>query len=324
MDETTDKDRIEDMIDKVMMVARGNYSTQIELSDKNDDLDSLAIGINMMINDIEEAFILRQKNEEKIKMQNIELKKLDLIKTGFMSITSHEIGTPVAAIKGYIQMIFKDLTEKIDLDTKKSFDVVFRNIERLEHLIKDILDFSRIESGRMKFEPKETNLDNLLFEIIETMKTHVSSKNIILDNKIDPNIPSLFIDRERIKQVLINLINNAIKFSYENSRIDINVLKNNSYVKFEIKDYGRGIPEEKIGNVFNLFYQVDKSHDSKIGGSGIGLAISRAIVLSHGGKIWVDSKINEGSSFCFSLPMKPVDNIEDRYKNIDMFNIENI
>jgi signal transduction histidine kinase len=127
--------------------------------------------------------------------------------------------------------------------------------------------------------------------------------------------------QERIRQVLINIINNAIKFSANGSAIHIHAKRKDEDIVFEIQDFGRGIPKDKQGKIFNIFYQVDSGEDRKFGGVGLGLAISRGIVLAHGGKIWVKSKMNEGSTFSFTLPIKPIQNIEARFIEIDLFGV---
>ena len=276
-----------------------------------------AIGI---IRDITE----RKKAEEKIKRQNIQLKKLDKIKSNFLNITSHELRTPMSSIKGYVQMLLKGLLGEITEEQKRGLNVVLRNVDRLDHLIQDILDVSRLESGSMKFIPEETDIKKMIKETIETMQSNADQKNITINSEIAEIPQTLIIDRQRIKQVIINLINNAIKFSPDGSVINIRVRQDNDMILFEIEDFGRGIPKNKQNKIFDTFYQVDSGMDRKFGGAGLGLAISRGIILSHGGKIWVDStgKSGEGSIFKFSLPIKPVQDIEKRFREIDIFGLE--
>ena len=132
----------------------------------------------------------------------------------------------------------------------------------------------------------------------------------------------MVIDQERVKQVLINLLNNAIKFSSDKSTIIVRIQKGTDDILFEVQDFGRGIPKSKQKKIFDTFYQVDGGLDRKFGGAGLGLSISRGIVLAHGGKIYVNSAEGEGSTFCFTLPQKPVKDIEGRFKEIDIFKLE--
>jgi PAS domain S-box-containing protein len=266
-----------------------------------------------------------KKAEEKIKQQNIELEKLNQLKSMFLNITSHELRTPMSSIKGYIQMLLRRTLGEISDEQKSAMEVILRNINRLDHLIQDILDISRIESGTMKFIPEKTNLQEMLNEIAETMKSSAGLKEIKLNTDIAKGLPDLFIDQERIKQVIINLLNNAIKFSPDGSAINIRAKKEKNDILFEVQDFGRGIPQDKQEKIFDTFYQVDSDKDTKFGGAGLGLAISRGIAIAHGGKIWVESKgiPGEGSTFRFILPVKSVKDIESRFKKVDVFRLGN-
>ncbi|MCJ7697598.1 MAG: ATP-binding protein, partial [Thermoplasmata archaeon] len=263
-----------------------------------------------------------RRSQTKIEQQNIQLKKADRIKTDFLNVTSHELRTPMSSIKGYSQMISKQILGQINDEQKKALDVILRNTNRLDVLIQDILDVSRLESGTMKFVVAQTDVKNMILETVETIKPFANIKNIEITTKFKDNLPTLTIDKERIKQVLTNILNNAIKFSTDGSAINIFTTNEEESILFEIQDFGRGIPRNELKKIFNIFYQVDSGEDRKYGGVGLGLAISRGIVLTHGGKIWVKSKMNEGSTFSFTLPIKPVQDIETRFKELNMFGLE--
>ena len=359
MDKTSEEDRINEMIAKIMQVARGDYSVQVELLGENDEIDSLAVGINMMIEDIRERVKEVGKNQELLKEKikdleksdlaalnimedlhetteelekfqtviegkNIELEKLNNLKSAFLNVTSHELRTPMSSIKGYIQMLLKQKLGEVNKDQRSALEVVHRNADRLDRLIQDILDISRLESGTMKFIQENTIIEKMVEEIAETMQSSASLKDIKLNTEIGTGIPDLFIDQARIKQVIINLTNNAIKFSSDKSVINLKVKKGQDDVLFEVQDFGRGIPGDKQEKVFETFYQVDSGADTKFGGAGLGLAISRGIVIAHGGKIGVESegKSGKGSTFSFTLPIKSVKDIEKRFKGVDIFRLE--
>jgi len=265
----------------------------------------------------------QKKSEEEIKIQNAELKRLNRIKSDFLNVTSHELRTPMVAIKGYAQLLSDLSLGEITDKQKKAIDVVLRNTTRLNKLVQDILDVSRLESGTMKFLPEDTDIGELTRETAETMQSSANAKQMKINSIIEDNLPNLIIDPERIKQVLVNLVNNAIKFSPNNSDINIQVKKEGEYVIFEIQDFGRGIPKNKIEKIFDTFYQVDSTNDRKLmGGAGLGLAISRGIVVAHGGNIHVESRVNKGSTFKFTLPLKPVEDIEGRFKKLNIFSPE--
>jgi PAS domain S-box-containing protein len=265
-----------------------------------------------------------KKAEGKIKKQNAELEKLNTLKSAFLNITSHELRTPMSSIKGYIQMLLQQKLGEVNKDQKIALEVVLRNSDRLDHLIQDILDVSRLESGTMKFIPENTVVGRMVSEIAETMQSSATIKEIKLNTDIGKGIPDLFIDQERIKQVIINLTNNAIKFSSDKSVINLKVKKEQDDILFEVQDFGRGIPKNKQDKVFETFYQVDSGKDTKFGGAGLGLAISRGIVIAHGGKIWVESEgiPCKGSTFRFTLPVASIKDIEKRFKGVDIFRLE--
>jgi PAS domain S-box-containing protein len=277
----------------------------------------------------------RLDNAEKIKMQNIELKeyqrelehqnillkKADKIKTDFLNVTSHELRTPMSAIKGYVQILLKQTFGQINEDQKQALDVVLRNTNRLDSLIQDILDISRLESGTMKFIIGPINIREMVRESIETIQPYSIEKTITIETEIDDELPEIIADKERIKQVLLNIVHNAIKFSPSGSNVSIRVQKEHNMMVFSIKDVGRGIPKNLQEKIFEIFYQVDSGEDRSFGGAGLGLAISRGIIVALGGKIWVESSLGKGSTFWFAVPIKPVDDVEKRFKEADIFKI---
>lgn len=262
-----------------------------------------------------------EKSKQRIELQNIKLKKLDELRSNFLNITSHELRTPMASIKGYIQMLLKQILGDITEEQRRGLEVVLRNTNRLDGLIQDILDISRLESGTMKFVPEKTGIGKIVTESVETMQSAADLKNIRINADVKDRIPELVVDQERVKQVLINLIDNAIKFSPDGSVINVRTKRQGDDVLFEVQDFGRGIPKNKQKRIFETFYQVDSGMDRKFGGAGLGLSVSRGIILAHGGEIRVRSTLNKGSTFVFTLPIEPVQDIEGRFKEADIFRV---
>jgi PAS domain S-box-containing protein len=273
--------------------------------------------------DLQRTIDKLKETQSTIGRQNVQLKKLDKIKSDFLNVTSHELRTPMAAIKGYIQMISKGTLGTITDEQKKALDVILRNSNRLDRLIQDILDISRLESGTMKFVTRKTAIEKMIKEIVETMQVAASLKRIQIHTELGECLPELNIDKDRIIQVVVNILNNAIKFSPEASNIIVRVKKQEDNILFEVRDYGRGIPKEHHEKIFQTFYQVDSNTDTKFGGAGLGLAICYGIVTAHGGRIWVEStgKPNEGSVFKFILPIESVFDIEKRFRGADVFGL---
>jgi PAS domain S-box-containing protein len=295
----------------------------MELSKSNQLLKKKINEHKRIVGELHIALERLQKSQKRIEQQNIRLKKLDRIKSNFLNATSHELRTPIAAIKGYVQMILMTTLGPISEEQQKGLEVALRNANHLDHLIQDILDVSRLESGTMKFIPVRTNVMKMVIDATETMLSVASTKHILIDTEILQQIPELMIDQERIKQVIVNLLNNAIKFSPENSTIIMRVKKDEKEVLFEVEDFGRGIPKSEQKKIFEIFYQVDSGMDRKFGGVGLGLAISRGIILAHGGNIWVESENSSGSIFRFTIPVKPVQDMEGKFKEVDIFRLQN-
>jgi PAS domain S-box-containing protein len=254
-----------------------------------------------------------QKSHTKLEQQNNRLKKLDHIKSNFLNVTSHELRTSMATIKGYIEILLMKSLGPITEEQKKGLDVILTNTNRLDQLIQDTLDVSRLESGTMKFIPEKTDIGRLIQYATGTIQSTAEEKQIKIIKEIDEEIPELNIDQERIKQVLINLLQNAISVSPEGSKISIKVNKEVDDVLFEIQDFGQGIPKNKQKKIFDIVYQIDSGID------GLGFTIARGVVLSHGGKIWVDSDQGKGSIFRFTLPITPIQDQEGKFKKVDIF-----
>jgi PAS domain S-box-containing protein len=295
-----------------------------ELTEKVTLLEGSERGTLNIMDDLQKTLEELQQSQFVIKEQNVQLQKLNKIKSNFLNITSHELRTPMSAVKGYIQMMLTGNLGTISNEQKKALDIILRNSNRLERLIQDILDISRLESGTMKFIIKKTDVVKMVNEVAETMQVSADVKRIKITTETGTDVPELTIDKDRITQVVVNLVNNAIKFSPNDSKIVIKTRKEKEYVLFEVQDYGRGIPKEHHKKIFQSFYQVDSDTDVKFGGAGLGLAICYGIVFAHGGRIWVESAgiPGEGSIFRFILPAESVINIEERFKGADVFGLE--
>ena len=282
------------------------------------------IGFQAIIRDVKKQKPAEEelkKSKRKIELQNIKLKKLDELKSSFLSVTSHELRTPVTPIKGYLQMLLNQKIGSITEEQKKILKIIQRNTNRLDHLIQDILDISRLESDTMRFIPEKTDVKTMVEETVETMQSSADVKNIKINLELKDDIPELTIDKERIKQVIINLLNNAIKFSPDNSSINVKVRREKDDILFEVQDFGRGVPEDKQIKIFETFYQVDSKGDRKFGGVGLGLSISKGIIQAHSGDIWVESTLDTGSTFRFTLPLEPVGDIEKKFRDLDIFGL---
>ncbi len=275
-------------------VEKGNYDIRLSIH-TGDEIEELSNAFNM--------------TTEALGKMRDERNEIDNAKTEFLSITSHELRSPMTPMKAQLQMLEQGYFGKLTKKQKDSLKIIIRNADRLDNIIVDFLEISRIESARLKFEFRETNISEIVKDTSKFMDAFAKEKNIKLIVKTD-NIPLIEADPDRISQVLRNLINNAIKFSEENSKIEITANLQENHVLFNIRDYGCGLTPENQIRIFEPFYQVESASRRRHGGTGLGLAICRGIVESQKGKIWVESKQGKGSSFYFTIPLNPVRKIE--------------
>jgi signal transduction histidine kinase len=275
-------------------VEKGNYDIRLEIK-SNDEIGSLKSAFN--------------KTTAALGRMDLERKEIDSAKTEFLSITSHELRSPMTPMKAQLQMLQEGYFGKLTKKQKESLSIVIRNADRLDNIIVDFLDISRIEAARLKFNFKETDIVELVNDIAKFMQGFANEKNITLDVNC-VKLPKIEVDPDRLSQVLRNLINNAIKFSKENSTIKISAKLQDNKILFSVRDYGVGLTEENQIRIFEPFYQVESAARRRHGGTGLGLAICRGIVEAQKGKIWVESKTGKGSKFNFTVPLTPVRRIE--------------
>ncbi|MBR1907974.1 HAMP domain-containing histidine kinase [bacterium] len=256
---------------------------------------------------------------QEIKETNKKLKKLEKIKSEFISIVSHELRTPLTVIKGMIDNIkrFFTLPEKM----VPAVDTISRNIKRLSGIINDLLDISKIEAGKMDYKFAVTTIDDTIKAVQSTLQGLANDKNIKLLTDIQDKDVKVFVDIDRVDQILVNLVNNAIKFTPNDKTITIrayvkdsseivdknfeDILKNLSgkYLVVCVHDEGVGIAKENLKHVFDRFEQIENSLTREAGGTGLGLSIARQLLDAHNGAIWCSSELEKGSDFYFALPV---------------------
>ncbi len=233
------------------------------------------------------------------------LKAIDKLKTDFVASISHELRTPLAAIKAYSETMLSSLSD-LDKDILNDFlQIVYKESLHLESLLDELLDFAKIEQKAMSLEKTKFNLAELIQEVIQSMTEFAKSKNVRLECDVSEPI-FILADRKRIRQVLINLVSNGVKYSKENGNdkfVKISTKIDNAFVIISISDNGIGIPEEYQQKVFEKFFRVGSALDYRTEGAGIGLTITKEIVELHGGRIWLESKVNDGSVFYVQLPL---------------------
>ena len=227
------------------------------------------------------------------------LKELDKLKSDFVSMVSHELQTPLLSISEALSIVQEEKVGSLNPDQKKFIEIGRRNAARLANLIKDILDLSKIEAGRLEIKREKVNFPVLLSEVIKSLEPQLSGKSINLKITFLKDFPEISADQEAIRRVLTNLLDNAMKFMPEGGDLEISGKEKGKEIEISIKDTGLGIAKENLENIFERFWQ-----DKRITkGFGLGLSISKSLIELQGGKIWAESEgEGKGATFLFTLP----------------------
>ena len=283
----------------------------------DDEIGNLSEGVNSMLNVIEVYIDKLRASEEKYKRSNEKLKELDKLKTDFLSTVSHELRTPLTSILGFCKIMKKKLEnvilptayikdEKVLKATNQvlgNIDIVISESERLTAIINDVLDITKMEEGKVEWKREKVKIDEVINDAINATYPLFEVKKIDVTKDIDEALPYALGDKDKIVQVVINLLSNAVKFT-EKGEITCKARVENNEIIVSVIDTGIGIREEDLKSVFEKFKQVGDALTNKPKGTGLGLPICKNIIEHHGGRIWVESKINEGSKFSFSLPVE--------------------
>jgi PAS domain S-box-containing protein len=249
------------------------------------------------------AFVVEQAIAEEEKVRLLGLKASTEIKSKFTSTVSHELRSPMAVIKESINLVLEGLVGDVNTEQKDILNTAKNNIDRLGRLINNVLDFQKIEAGKMDLDIKEYDLNEIVLATSKEMNILAENKGLSFEVNIDESIAKINFDKDRIVQVLTNLLSNAIKFT-EKGGISVSTERQDNTAHISVKDTGLGMPPGDIPKLFQAFEQLSAGIGKKRGGTGLGLAISKEIILAHNGKIWAESQLGEGTTFHFTLPIK--------------------
>lgn len=239
----------------------------------------------------------RRKADEKLK-ETMEMK------SQFISTVSHELRTPLAAMKEGIAIVLDEVTGRVNEKQKKFLNIAQRNVDRLENMINNILDFQKLEAERIGLHIQSNDVKQVVQEVHETMGLYAQKNGIDLSIELEDNLPEAKFDRDRIVQVLINLLGNAIKYTPDGGRIFLKVWHRAEELVISVSDTGVGIPKNELPKIFRRFYRAEHQRE-EVQGTGLGLSIVRKIVNRHGGRIEVESEEGKGSTFTIFLPLEP-------------------
>lgn len=286
------------------MLDKKDLSKNLTLT-ADEEIKNLEHSFNKLIHWINDNTLAVERKNEELTQLNAELKKFDQMKDNLISAVSHELRTPLTSIQSYTQLLQKDILGKTNKKQKESLDIILKSVKNLTSMISKILDSSKYESGKMQVHFESFNLYSLLDEICIEYKPWLRSIGASISLNFSK---SLFIiaDREKIKQIFLNLFTNSIKYKSEKRKLKIIVKVNikNENVIISVRDNGIGIEKENLKNLFNKFYQVDQGMTRKVEGAGLGLAIIKYIVTIHEGTVEVHSKFGEYTEFIIKISNK--------------------
>ncbi|TMD55736.1 MAG: HAMP domain-containing histidine kinase [Chloroflexi bacterium] len=238
-----------------------------------------------------------------LRVNNLQLERANRLKSEFLASVSHELRTPMNAIIGYTKLMLDGLDGEMTAQQQTDLFRVAQAADNLLGLINGLLDLAKIEAGKMELNVEEVNINDVTDEALELVRPHADEKGLQVRALIPLGLPNVWADRARVRQVLANMLANAVKFT-ERGTVSVAATAAEGWVTVSVSDTGVGISPEAQAYVFDEFRQADSSTTRRYGGTGLGLAISKRLVTLHGGRIWVDSEVGRGSSFHFTLPIR--------------------
>lgn len=274
---------VQEMMVASRYIAAGHYDERVNVpgnlsKDDLDELSQLALSFNQMAEKLEKVESMRRQ---------------------LIGDVSHELRTPLTAIKGSMEGLMDGVLPEND----ETYMGIYREADRLQRLVNDLQELSRVEAGAYELDLHPLDLLVVISAVVKRLELQFKEKGVLLEVDVPDDLPSIQADEDRIGQVLLNLVGNALQFTPSGGSVVVSAAQRNKEIKISVSDTGIGISPEDIENIFTRFYRVDKSRSRAGGGSGIGLTISKYLVEAHGGRIWVESAgLDRGSTFTFSLP----------------------
>ena len=300
--------RVHNLLEFAGRVQAGDLTGEAPAGE-DDEMGQLTMAVNEMVRHLriilEEERSMRdnlEKSRAELEAANDKLKELDLMKSEFLNTVSHELRTPLTSIKAFAEILLDNVGE--DVETQTEFlEIINKESDRLTRLINNLLDLSRIEAGRMKWDSEQLDLHEIAESALNALRGSAEKKGLIVEADLEEDLPTVG-DKDKLIQVVTNLLGNAIKFTSEGGKIVVRAHRKNLLTaRIEVADSGVGIAPEFHESIFEKFSQVDSSETRDIKGSGLGLPIARSISEHHGGKLFVESEAGVGSTFIVELPL---------------------
>jgi PAS domain S-box-containing protein len=227
----------------------------------------------------------------------------DRLKTEFIATASHELRTPLTSIRGYVDLLLLNTLGPLSQPQSDFLQVVKNNVARLVELIDDLLDVSKVESGEVRLRREPIDVAEVLYEVGETLYTQFTDRSISLAIDVQQGLPKIMADRQRLRQIAVNLVSNACKYTPVGGHVDVTLRNGGNRLRVDVRDTGVGITEDAQRYIFTPFFRADNPLRDEVGGTGLGLSITKRLVELHGGEIWFDTHEGQGTTFSFTLPL---------------------
>jgi PAS domain S-box-containing protein len=253
----------------------------------------------LLVEDVTDKALL----EENLRRVNEEMEKANRSKSNFLSMVSHELRTPLAVVRGYVSLILEGKIGPEPGQVREALLVADKRARHLQHLIEELLDLSRIESGNLSIRQESIFAAKHILETVDMFRDEMEKKGLSVELSLAEDLPHVWADHDKIHQIFTNLVSNAVKFSNSGGSLFVGAALKGEWVEFQVRDSGIGIPPDRLDRIFDKFYQVDSSDTRKHAGTGLGLSIVKMIITAMEGEIHVTSEVGKGTTFTFTLPV---------------------
>jgi len=231
------------------------------------------------------------------------LRQLERVRTEFVANVSHELRTPLTAIQGYLETLLSGALEERD-NARRFLEIVLRHSERLGRLLNDLTDLSNIELGKVTLRREPVSVDEVVASVVDIIAPRAARSRVTVTARVPAELPEVSADRDRLAQILINLVDNAVKYTPEGGSVTVTGRRlDGDMVEVTVADTGIGIPPADLPRITERFYRVDKARSRELGGTGLGLAIVKHLVMAHGGELGIESEQERGTTVRFTLPV---------------------
>jgi two-component system sensor histidine kinase BaeS len=278
---------LEELVDAAGRLAAGDRSARVEVGGLSETA-TLGTAFNEMAEELEQEEVRRAE--------------LDRLKDDFVLTASHELRSPLTSVQGFAELLMLE-RDSLTQRQAETVEVILDNCRHLVRLLNDLLDLARSDAGRLSIRPQPTEVAPLVEDVVRTMRAQTEAASQSLTEQIQPGLPSIYVEPDRIRQILVNLITNAHEYSPEGASIRVTARALGAEVEIAVSDDGPGIPKEQLERIFERFTRGDAGLTQRVGGTGLGLAISKSLAEAHGGGVSAESTVGRGSTFRLRLPV---------------------